>query len=861
MLVNHDAEAEVTESRFGCTPLHWAASVGDINLCRVLCSAGAKATTIDKSGFSPIQYASQSQKQECVNFLRSTSPSFASTCTQENKGGVQDNSSGVSGWEKLVDESTGYIYYHNWKTGQSMWEDDYIIWRRSIARGGLKPIGSSFSNRPPPPLSGMKSFSIPNQVNHLQTEDDVIDIDARAQEKESTPINHIDETDIMKSHIADDVEEDKSSNVDAKARHFQNKESEDIDAVIEVSDFKSVLSDSDDSSSSTSMIQYGDVGMDNAEGGKVMMQEKDTAENNINKDAQEAQPKELGEALEIQIPTNPIMLSPISSPIPSSKKMVTHDSFNQRLTTLQSRMEEQLNRQLQKIEDKITQKPEGIDDEGKVQNVVDKLSDADKTISELSSKVVQLQTDVGTKDLEIVSLKRQVTEFEQNIVSSTNKVSQCKDISIGDNDVRDNIWVHSKEVLEKDKHLSEQQEKIEALQSTLQRKNEEISNLEENQIRGKEQVLQLEELLKQEKDAKNEAIILLEQRQRGMEVDAEVTKSLQDEKRRGEEELLRLSNELKAVEIKRTEERNQLKKQLGESQQQLVIEQSKIKSLEEKNKRQEQDFEEEKERLVHKNIVDIQELRDSLQTDFEKKTRIIENKLQEEQLARMENEVERNEAREKYENAIKATKRAELELERMSTMVNEAKALIGANENLHRSLHIEIDKRKYLHNCLEDIRGKIRVYVRVRPLSSSEHARKCQEALVKEDKRTCVLHRSGNVKSWEFDHIFHGSFDTGNSQEDVFKDTRRLVTSAIDGFNVCIFAYGQTGSGKTYTMFGPGGEIPSIDDITSLNADLGLAPRVACELFRLIEDRKTSFNVKVQMNMFEVSLFDIFVLK
>lgn len=34
----------------------------------------------------------------------------------------------------------------------------------------------------------------------------------------------------------------------------------------------------------------------------------------------------------------------------------------------------------------------------------------------------------------------------------------------------------------------------------------------------------------------------------------------------------------------------------------------------------------------------------------------------------------------------------------------------------------------------------------------------------------------------------------------VFHEVQSLVTSCIDGFNVCIFAYGQTGSGKTYTM-------------------------------------------------------------
>jgi len=54
--------------------------------------------------------------------------------------------------------------------------------------------------------------------------------------------------------------------------------------------------------------------------------------------------------------------------------------------------------------------------------------------------------------------------------------------------------------------------------------------------------------------------------------------------------------------------------------------------------------------------------------------------------------------------------------------------------------------------------------------------------------------------------------------------------------------------GKTYTMFGQKCE-------GSLNPDAGLAPRVAFELFQLAEERKTSFDVQVTMNMFEVSFF------
>lgn len=39
-------------------------------------------------------------------------------------------------------------------------------------------------------------------------------------------------------------------------------------------------------------------------------------------------------------------------------------------------------------------------------------------------------------------------------------------------------------------------------------------------------------------------------------------------------------------------------------------------------------------------------------------------------------------------------------------------------------------------------------------------------------------------------------------QEDVFAGTVPVITSCVDGYNVCILAYGQTGSGKTYTMMG-----------------------------------------------------------
>lgn len=63
----------------------------------------------------------------------------------------------------------------------------------------------------------------------------------------------------------------------------------------------------------------------------------------------------------------------------------------------------------------------------------------------------------------------------------------------------------------------------------------------------------------------------------------------------------------------------------------------------------------------------------------------------------------------------------------------------------------------------------------------------------------------------------------------------RLIQSAIDGYNVCIFAYGQTGSGKTFTMVG---------DKEQKNP--GIMPRAFNAIFDIIQENSTKFDFKVR---------------
>jgi DNA repair exonuclease SbcCD ATPase subunit len=97
--------------------------------------------------------------------------------------------------------------------------------------------------------------------------------------------------------------------------------------------------------------------------------------------------------------------------------------------------------------------------------------------------------------------------------------------------------------------------------------------------------------------------------------------------------------------------------------------------------------------------------------------------------------------------------------------------------------------RKKYKNELEDLKGNIRVYARCRPFAQYELDRKCAACVTFPDDSTVKVVTSRGEKVFEFDTAFTPT----STQTEVFEDTKRLVESCIDGYNVCLFAYGQTG--------------------------------------------------------------------
>ncbi|CAL8396530.1 unnamed protein product [Gadus morhua 'NCC'] len=141
------------------------------------------------------------------------------------------------------------------------------------------------------------------------------------------------------------------------------------------------------------------------------------------------------------------------------------------------------------------------------------------------------------------------------------------------------------------------------------------------------------------------------------------------------------------------------------------------------------------------------------------------------------------------------------------------------------ALHAGEMERRQLHNTLQELKGNIRVFCRVRPLvggGPSPHI-----LLPPDDHKALVLARSeeshvgrtGDTQktyNFSFDRVFGPSA----SQQEVFEEISLLVQSALDGYNVCCFAYGQTGSGKTFTMEGGDSD-----------AAVGVIPRAVQQVF------------------------------
>nr|CAD7407179.1 unnamed protein product [Timema cristinae] len=150
----------------------------------------------------------------------------------------------------------------------------------------------------------------------------------------------------------------------------------------------------------------------------------------------------------------------------------------------------------------------------------------------------------------------------------------------------------------------------------------------------------------------------------------------------------------------------------------------------------------------------------------------------------------------------------------------------------------------------------IQVFVRVRPLNSSEKLSKSTSILECTGSRVVeVMERPNDKhsKTFSFDRVF----DPSSKQMDVYKTVLNpLIDEVLAGYNCTVFAYGQTGTGKTYTMEGERTNDPAIPwDADPLS---GLIPRSLSHLFDELRRLQAEFTVRVSyLELYNEELIDL----
>ncbi|CAD5333650.1 unnamed protein product [Arabidopsis thaliana] len=160
-----------------------------------------------------------------------------------------------------------------------------------------------------------------------------------------------------------------------------------------------------------------------------------------------------------------------------------------------------------------------------------------------------------------------------------------------------------------------------------------------------------------------------------------------------------------------------------------------------------------------------------------------------------------------------------------------------------KNYQIIIEENRRLYNEVQELKGNIRVYCRIRPFLQGQNKKQTSIEYTGENGELVVANPLKQGKDTYRLFKFNKVFGPESTQEEVFLDTRPLIRSILDGYNVCIFAYGQTGSGKTYTMSGP--------SITS-EEDRGVNYRALNDLFHLTQSRQNSVMYEVGVQMVEI---------
>ena len=738
-LLSHGANPDVHEMQYGCTPLHYCATAGNIEFCKLLISKGAQVSSVDYYNMTCVDYARDSGNVELVAYLNQrlqqhgASPAvgrngrnnyfFNGSAGGGGRGGGGAGGQAFKEWNMYFDPASGCNYYVHSTTGEAVWESEFASRLEAIR---LQGNNSS---------TDQKSLASPLPVRKLDS-------------ASPTPTNEKEKYEVIKKCLTEFLQKYDASSISLADELLEkHKGSEHV--------LLKELCTKYNANENEEMNKF-----------KSQLREFASAGTSSNANIGDRNPsivfapttRVLGNA-----PMNQTGASPRLDPM----------QLQNALAEERIKFEAILAQERQKYDTQIAQ------ERNKYTNLI---SEKDAIISSLESKGHSAVREKQSFDDEITSLKaalhraqmqggEAMVERENEIQRLISEVDKLKD-----------------KISQLEDELSMKENKLLSLENTLSG----LTTGNEERIAKDREAAEERERVQREIATKHQTEIkALEEARRGVESKARA-------------DLAKVAADLKMQENESKEAYEELKKSKD----------SQIEVLQNQ-------FAEERSNLTRKVTAVAMELEHSKKETVE---------------------------------AVQRMKAAEELQASMRDEIVEAKATIQLNIQLHKDLTREQQARKRLHNEMEDMKGKIRVYIRVRPMSKKEIERGCVEAVNKDGKLSVTVrginNKADEKKTFDFDQVFGGA--ENNTQTDVFRDTKHLIMSVLDGYNVCIFAYGQTGAGKSFTMIGGTDIGSSLLENGDFDPSSGVMPRAVVELFRLLNERNAQITYVVEVQMFQL---------
>mmetsp|Transcript_13440 Transcript_13440/g.20312 ORF Transcript_13440/g.20312 Transcript_13440/m.20312 type:complete len:990 (+) Transcript_13440:473-3442(+) len=479
-------------------------------------------------------------------------------------------------------------------------------------------------------------------------------------------------------------------------------------------------------------------------------------------------------------------------------------------------------------------------------------------------KAIQNNEDVKEKDNEIAKLKETIAELQQQMIDSSKEDETTpEEDEQGGTDVKalekrlEVAKTKMKQLLGQKQMLVKSIEmfKAEAEKDKLKydKQDEELKHTLEVVEELKEEVENARQLL----EAKDETILKLEKAFKTAQ-----RQNLQTPQ--GAKNAERELKKLKTLQLAKEQEYKTLQQELESANIQLADVQEQEKRIREKREEEKKEYEKKLEDMRMKQTELTEKLKSDvasrIESALEKKNKEVEKYQAREDAIKQKivtlvgelnkTRGERDDLQARVEKLEKFTTASQKMLTKLKKKIQEdahfkddyevatkkLKSFQKEYDEMQGTLHSSQEKVRKLYNQIEDMKGKIRVYARCRPFNDKDP--EPQETIthfIDDTSMKVVPLNDREERVYNFNRVFRPD----SSQDEVFKDTKDLIRSSLDGYNVCIFAYGQTGTGKTWTITGKQGQE-------------GLVPKAIREVYDLINKRSKLWDTTIEIQMLEL---------